>query len=182
MNQLYLVGGGARSGKSRKGEVLALQLGERPIYLASAQAYDQEIEVRIQQHRLDRGELFKTVEEPIHIMDALAQVEADVILWDCLTLWLSNMLLREVDPPTVERQLNRILDFFEDRFNHTIIVTNEVGLGVVPEHTLARTFRDLAGRCHQNIAQRAGHVYAMMMGLCLRLKPAPVAVVEKGVL
>ena len=101
MNQLYLVGGGARSGKSRKGEVLALQLGERPIYLASAQAYDQEMEERIQQHRLDRGELFKTVEEPIHIMDALAQVEADVILWDCLTLWLSNMLLREVDPPTV---------------------------------------------------------------------------------
>ena len=174
---LTLIGGGVRCGKSAFALALARRLGKRRLYVATAEARDEEMAVRIGRHREERGPDFRTVEAPIEVVEALASADADVVVLDCLTLWLSNLLLRGDDPPAILRQVDRLVETARSRPFHTIAVTNEVGMGIVPETPLGREFRDLCGRAHQAISARADEVYLGALGTLIRLKPAPLTVV-----
>jgi len=168
MPHLTLVLGGARSGKSRYAESL---LSSRPPprrYVATAQAFDDEMRERIAAHRAARdGQGWITVETPHALDDALRDDPAVPTLVDCLTLWLSNLLLAGHDLPRALAGLDSALGA---RSGPTVLVSNEVGLGIVPEHALARTFRDEAGRLHQRISARADTVVLMVAGLPLTMK------------
>jgi adenosylcobinamide kinase/adenosylcobinamide-phosphate guanylyltransferase len=174
-HRIILVGGGARSGKSDLALALARRLGRRRLFLATARAGDDEMRDRIDRHRRTRGDDFRTVEEPLTVPELLRQTTGDdVVVLDCLTLWLSNLLLEGREPEAVLRRVADLADVLRQRPAHAIIVTNEVGLGLVPETPLGRTFRDVAGLAHQRLAAAADEVYFGALGVMLRLKPGPV--------
>lgn len=164
---ITLVLGGARSGKSAYAEAL---IGERPaVYLATAQAFDDEMVERLRLHRARRGPNWATVEEPLDLVAALrAQDTAGrPVLVDCLTLWLSNLLLAEQDIAAACADLAATLPRLAAP---VVLVANEVGLGIVPDNALARAFRDHAGRLNQQIAAVADRVVFVAAGLPLTLK------------
>ena len=172
---LILVGGGARSGKSRFALHLARSLGVRCTFVATAEALDEEMAERIRRHRAERAGGFFTVEEPWALPEALDAVTgADVVLVDCLTLWVSNLLVRGLAPGDVGAAFDRLEAALARRRAHVILVTNEVGMGLVPDTPLGRVFRDAIGDLHQRLAARADEVYGAMMGIVLRLRPGPV--------
>lgn len=157
---LTLVLGGARSGKSRHAESL-FRPGPRA-YVATAQAFDDEMRARIAAHRADRaGDGWSTIEEPIDLIGALA-IDQPVLV-DCLTLWLSNLLLADLPVPSLDAALAA-------RRHDTVLVSNEVGLGIVPDNALARRFRDDAGRLHQHLATLADTVTFVVAGIPMRVK------------
>jgi adenosylcobinamide kinase/adenosylcobinamide-phosphate guanylyltransferase len=173
MSKVILVTGGARSGKSRFAEKLAE--GFQPLrgYLATGQPGDAEMAERIARHRGRRGSEWQTVEEPLQVTEAITRNQGrfSVILLDCVTLWLSNLLFN-CEGGAAEALL-RVAEFtesFQALKTPLIIVTNEVGMGIVPEHPLARSFRDLAGEANEIIAARADEVYVSISGLPLKLK------------
>lgn len=165
--------GGARSGKTGLAEGLAQKLGERPAYLATAEALDDEMAERVAAHKRQRRGQFTTIEEPLDLADAvrMAALHHDVILVDCLTLWMSNLLAAERDVVVECDQLLSALDDID--MARVILVSNEVGLGIVPDNGLARSFRDLAGWTHQRVAASATHVYFVVSGLPMVLKGNP---------
>ena len=170
LTNLQFVLGGARSGKSRLAERLALHAaaGRRPTYLATAQAWDEEMEDRISRHVLDRGENWNTVEEPVDVAGVVrTHRSGDIVLIDCLTLWLSNIMLADHDVETKCRDLVDALAFCGA---HIVCVSNETGLGLVPENSLGRRFRDAQGRLNQMVAARAGLAVFVAAGLPLVLK------------
>jgi adenosylcobinamide kinase/adenosylcobinamide-phosphate guanylyltransferase len=178
---MFLVGGGARSGKSRFALSLALQRGPRRTFIATAQAYDDEMQQRIARHREERAGQFRTLEAATDLPAVLAASDAsDVVVIDCLTLYLSNLLLRESDPthPSVEprilAELDRTLAAIGEHPADVVVVSNEVGMGIVPMSPLGRAFRDLSGRANQLFAARADEVYFAAFGLILQLRPDPV--------
>jgi adenosylcobinamide kinase/adenosylcobinamide-phosphate guanylyltransferase len=164
---ILLVGGGSRSGKSRYALELARRYGPRRGFLATAQAFDEEMTVRIEKHREERGPDFVTVEEPLELAAAVRRVEGDfdVLVVDCLTLWLSNLMLAER-----ELRFESTLAEIAASPLPCILVTNEVGCGIVPENALARRFRDQAGVLNQQAVARAEEAYWMIFGVPLRLK------------
>ena len=165
---IYFVAGGARSGKSRKGEELAKNLAgsSRPIFIATAEAVDEEMTSRIKKHQDDRGTAFDLVEEPKNLTKALKDVDADAtVLVDCLTLWLSNKMMGE---GTDSNQ--SVIDAARARKGATIFISNEVGEGIVPMHPVSREFRDLSGIMNQQFAQAADKVYFMKFGIAQELK------------
>lgn len=164
---IILVGGGSRSGKSRQSLEIARRFGTRRGFLATAQAFDSEMEARIEKHRLERADEFQTFEEPVQIDRVLSAVEEslDVLVVDCLTLWLTNIMLGELDI-----EPDAILARFEASPLPCILVTNEVGCGIVPENALARRFRDRAGFLNQQAFARACEAYYMIFGAPLRIK------------
>lgn len=186
-SRVVLVGGGARSGKSSFGESRALQIaadrtpGAPPVYVATAQAYDDEMRRRIDHHRTSRGDRFRTLEEPIYLPGALLALAAEprppVVLVDCLTLWLSNLLCADLADDAVEDRIASLVDGVVGSGLAVVLVTNEVGLGIVPESALARRFRDHAGRLHQALARRADEVYFASMGVVTQWLPGPMRVV-----
>jgi adenosylcobinamide kinase/adenosylcobinamide-phosphate guanylyltransferase len=164
-----LVLGGARSGKSRYGERLAEAHPGRPLYVATAQAGDTEMAARIAHHRERRGMRWDTVEEPLELVKVL-QAESDekgVMLVDCLTLWLSNLLHAERDPVA---ETDALLAALPGLSRPVVFISNEVGLGVVPENALARAFIDHAGLLHQRLGDAAQAVFFMAAGLAMPLK------------
>jgi adenosylcobinamide kinase/adenosylcobinamide-phosphate guanylyltransferase len=165
---LTLVLGGARSGKSVYAESL---LAGRPeaVYLATAQAGDGEMAERIARHQARRGERWQTVEEPLDLAGALARHNGRPVLVDCLTLWLSNLLLAEA---TVESAIDQLAASLPSLTGPVVFVANEVGLGIVPDNPLARAFRDHAGRLNQAVAAAAQRVVFVAAGLPLLLKGA----------
>jgi adenosylcobinamide kinase/adenosylcobinamide-phosphate guanylyltransferase len=178
---VILVGGGARSGKSDFALALARHLGDRRLFLATAQPGDDEMLARIRRHQETRGTTFQTVEEPLAVAEVFQRLEGpEVVVLDCVTLWLANLLLGGNDPESVLRRVEELADVLDRRTAHAVIVTSEVGLGLVPETPLGRTFRDLAGLAHQRLAGVADEVYFGVLGVILRLKPAPVVPVEGG--
>ena len=166
-----LVLGGAASGKSRLAENLVTASGCRPVYIATAQAWDAEMAARIAAHRMSRADAgWRTVEEPVDLPRALADVTADeAVLIDCATLWLSNLMLAEAGLPGAEAALMAALAASPAP---VVIVSNEVGQGIVPDNALARRFRDAQGGLNQRLAARAGLVIVVMAGLPLVLKGA----------
>jgi adenosylcobinamide kinase/adenosylcobinamide-phosphate guanylyltransferase len=167
--RIALVLGGARSGKSRYAETFARGLkGERFFYVATGEARDEEMRERIAAHRAERWSGWQTVEEPLAPSSFIAQAKGgDVILVDCLTLWLSNLLL--ADRP-VEKETAFLCETLNATSAFVVLVTNEVGLGIVPDNALARRFRDAAGRLNQEVATIAGRVVFLAAGLPLVLK------------
>ena len=172
--------GGARSGKSTLAEQLARQ-GERVLYVATAESRDEEMRRRIAAYRAARPEHWDTVEEPLDLAGALRPVHNryDTVLIDCLTLWVSNLLLGRqpgaADDAIEERILNtarELLQLVASSGAGWIMVSNEVGLGVVPGSPLGRAYRDLLGRVNQLAAAHARQVYLMVAGLPLQVKPA----------
>lgn len=165
---LTLVVGGARSGKSRFAEGLVTATGRRRRYIATAEAWDDEMRDRIAQHQRDRGEDWITVEAPLELPGALAMASRDeVVLVDCATLWLTNHLLAEHDILTQTEDLVAALATCP---SPVVIVSNETGWGIVPENPLARRFRDEQGRLNQRLAHAAGLVVTVIAGLPMVLK------------
>ena len=164
---LTLVIGGARSGKSRHAEGLIAALPPPWIYIATAQAFDDEMHARIAEHRNRRSGDWHTVEAPIALATALDAAGDRPVLVDCLTLWLTNLILGEHDLPMAFAALDAAL---ERREAATVLVSNEVGMGIVPETPLGRLFRDEAGQLNQRIAAQAGHVRFMVAGLAMTAK------------
>jgi adenosylcobinamide kinase/adenosylcobinamide-phosphate guanylyltransferase len=178
---VVLVGGGARSGKSAFALARARELGARRLFLATARRYDAEMSERIDRHRADRGSDFVTVEEPLAVEDAiLGATGHDVVVVDCVTLWLSNLLLDRVPPDAIERRVEDLSRALARAPCHAVLVTNEVGMGLHPDTSLGRTFRDIAGRAHQQLAAAADEVHLAVLGLLVRLKPAPIEVRSPG--
>ena len=163
---LTLVLGGARSGKSRRAEALIAALPPPWTYIATAQAFDAEMHERIALHRERRDKRWLTVEEPLALPQALAATKGPVLI-DCLTLWLTNLMLGNHDLPDAFAALEAALVAAE---NPVVLVSNEVGLGIVPENALARAFRDEQGRLNQRMAALAGHAVFMAAGLPMVLK------------
>src|SRR3974390_1190843 len=167
-SKLTLVLGGARSGKSRYAESLITALPAPWIYIATAQPCDAEMAQRIAAHRRDRAGGWQTVEAPHAIAKAIAQAPPALpILIDCLTLWLSNRMLADAD---VDSEFIAIEAALDARAGPAVLVSNEVGSGIVPENALARRFQDLQGRLNARVAARAGRVVLLVAGLPLVVK------------
>jgi adenosylcobinamide kinase/adenosylcobinamide-phosphate guanylyltransferase len=180
MPRLILVGGGCRSGKSSFALRRARELAPAPArrtFLATGQAFDDEMRARIAIHRAERGGDFVTVEEPVRVVETLAALDparTDAVLVDCLTLWLSNLLLAELTDERILAEVDRLVATASARRVSVVLVTNEVGMGVVPESSLGRRFRDLTGFAHQRLAAAADEVYVAVLGCVLRVYPGPV--------
>lgn len=164
--------GGARSGKSRYAQGRAEILAGRHHFVATAEAFDDEMRRRIARHRADRDARWSTVEAPRDLPAVLGALNAPgaVVLVDCLTLWLSNLILADADIELAEEELCYVINQFDGR---VILVSNEVGLGIVPANALARRFGDAAGRLNQAVARVADEVVLLTAGLPLTLKPTP---------
>ena len=165
---IYFIAGGARSGKSRKGEELAKNLAgsSRPIFIATAEAVDDEMTKRIQKHQNDRGDAFSLIEEPKNLSKALKELDTDAtVLVDCLTLWLSNNMMGDGNDSN-----ESVIAAARARKGATIFISNEVGEGIVPMHPVSRQFRDLSGIMNQQFAQAAKKVYFMKFGIAQELK------------
>jgi adenosylcobinamide kinase / adenosylcobinamide-phosphate guanylyltransferase len=169
--RLTLVLGGARSGKSRHAQILAMATPPPWIYIATAQALDDEMLKRIAKHKADRSNGWSTIEEPIELARAVAEAPAQApIVIDCVTLWVSNLMLagRDVEAATAD-----FVKSLDGRKASTIVVSNEVGAGLVPETPLGRAFRDLSGLINQRLAVSAHNVLFMVAGLAMPLKTLP---------
>lgn len=168
VHKLTLVIGGACSGKSAYAETLLLGVAERPAYIATAQAFDAEMAVKIAHHRAARGPGWHTIEAPTDLAGAITEARgADGILIDCATLWLSNLMLDEADIEDAEAQAFAALD---QRTCPVVVVSNEVGQGIVPDTSMGRRFRSIQGGFNQRLAARANRVITVMAGLPLALK------------
>lgn len=172
MGKMILVTGGARSGKSRFAERLAEACGAPLGYIATATAGDAEMAARISRHQERRGDGWQTIEEPFELARVLAEADGRyaALLVDCVTLWLSNLLLRVDDPALVLPHVKALAERLAGMESTVVLVTNEVGQGIVPENRLARTFRDLSGEANQLLAAVADEVYVSISGIPLRLK------------
>ncbi|MBU0654162.1 MAG: bifunctional adenosylcobinamide kinase/adenosylcobinamide-phosphate guanylyltransferase [Gammaproteobacteria bacterium] len=161
-----LILGGARSGKSRFAENLALQSGHDVLYIATAQAHDAEMFARIQHHQASRPARWQTLEEPLALADALQQhARPDcLLLVDCLTLWLTNLLCLE-DEPRLDAEISALVDCLPSLTGDVLLVSNEIGLGIVPLGELTRRYVDHAGRLHQQLAAQIDNVAFMVAGL-----------------
>ncbi|NMM45326.1 bifunctional adenosylcobinamide kinase/adenosylcobinamide-phosphate guanylyltransferase [Rhodospirillaceae bacterium KN72] len=173
MTKTSLILGGARSGKTARALALAEQAYERdglvPVYIATAQAFDSEMEDRIARHREERGTHWSTVEAPLDLCDAIRERTSPrhVLLVDCLTLWLSNITFADRD---IAEESQKLVDALRAASGPVVVVSNEVGLSIVPENALARRFRDDQGRLNQTIAAAVDHVEFVAAGLPLVLK------------
>jgi adenosylcobinamide kinase/adenosylcobinamide-phosphate guanylyltransferase len=167
-----LVLGGARSGKSRTAQKLAEAASLRRVYIATAQAFDEEMRDRIARHQLERDGSWRTWEAPVDLAGAIRERTAPggVVLVDCLTLWLSNILLAERD---VEQETARLAEAVAGAAGPLILVSNEVGHGIVPATPLGRIFRDEQGRLNQRLAEICDAVLFVAAGCPVLLKPAP---------
>lgn len=176
-----LVTGGCRSGKSRH----AIELTDpydRRCYIATASPFDDEMKQRIERHQADRGDGWTTIEEPLFLAEQLLQRrdKQDIVVVDCLTLWVSNWMLAFDDPHRIDLTESAFWEEVDDLAvalsqpgPPVVLVTNEVGLGIVPDNALARRFRDLAGLVNQRIAQAVDRVVFMVSGISWVLKDRP---------
>lgn len=166
-----LVLGGARSGKSRyaqrEAEAAAKASGQKPIVIVTAQIFDEEMADRVARHQADRGSAWRTLEAPVQLAKAIQELEqGDIAVIDCMTLWLTNIILADMD---ITAETDTLIQALQSSPAQIWIVSNEVGWGIVPENALARRFRDEAGRLNQRLAQSAEHAVLIVAGLKLDL-------------
>jgi adenosylcobinamide kinase/adenosylcobinamide-phosphate guanylyltransferase len=168
---IILITGGARSGKSKYAEQRALEFGRRRLYVATAEARDEEMAQRIAAHQKRRGAEWLTIEEPVDLSHVLLarRSQTDIALVDCLTLWLSNLLLQHDEKYAAEK-VAELLHALPQLDFHVLFVTNEVGSDIVPENPLARQFRDLVGWANQQIAAVADEVILTVAGIPMIVK------------
>jgi adenosylcobinamide kinase/adenosylcobinamide-phosphate guanylyltransferase len=183
---LILVTGGTRSGKSNLAEQLALEYGGRILYVATAEPGDEEMRLRIERHQSQRPKEWGTLSAPRDGASLLLAQEGqwDTVLFDCLTLYVTNLLLeQEAETPDPEiallEEMEKLADYLSTAWPRSVVVTNEVGSGIVPADRLSRLFRDLQGRVNQLFATKAQEVYFCVSGIPVRVKgegaPWPVA-------
>jgi adenosylcobinamide kinase/adenosylcobinamide-phosphate guanylyltransferase len=177
--KIVLITGGTRSGKSVFAEQYAAAKSNKVAYIATANIYDQEMQTRVTLHRKRRPNTWQTFEAPYHAEQIFLEAakKADVILFDCLTLYTSNLLLSDNTPSNREErfqyimeEIDKLLYFSRESQSTILFVTNEVGMGIVPENALAREYRDIAGMVNQKIAACADEVYLVICGLPVELK------------
>jgi adenosylcobinamide kinase/adenosylcobinamide-phosphate guanylyltransferase len=171
MKRITLITGGSRSGKSK----IALHLAapyENKAFIATAEPIDAEMLARIERHRRERDSSYLTVEEPLNLDIALKSLpkESEVAVLDCLTVWLGNLFYREKIIDGVCPEITAFLDILDSPPCHLILVTNEIGMGVIPADSTTRHFRDLAGALNQQLAERAHEVILSVSGISLRIK------------
>lgn len=168
---LQLILGGARSGKSRLAEKIALESGLNVIYIATAQPLDEEMQERILHHQESRPREWQVIEEPLYLSEKLQEIDAQnqLILIDCLTLWMSNLLLQDASELQMS-QSQKLLTILPNLKSEIILVSNETGLGVVPMGNISRKFIDESGRLHQQIGQIAQKVVFCVAGFPIILK------------
>ncbi|MFN2305695.1 MAG: bifunctional adenosylcobinamide kinase/adenosylcobinamide-phosphate guanylyltransferase [Paracoccaceae bacterium] len=165
---LTFILGGAASGKSKIAENLVISTGRPRVYLATAQAFDDEMKTKVAAHLTQRGSDWTTIEEPVDVASRLTERDTDqILLLDCVTLWLSNIILAERDEAADGAALMKAL---EDAPCPVVVVSNEVGLGIVPDNALSRRFRGAQGRLNQALAAQAGLVVNVVAGLPQILK------------
>ena len=188
--KIILVTGGARSGKSLFAEKYALAQGGHMAYIATAQIYDQEMKTRVELHRARRANRWQTFEAPYdaHQTMELAAKEANIILFDCLTLYTSNLLLtpNSADQPEekyqyIMEQIDKLLVSARASQATVLFVTNEVGMGIVPDNALARQYRDIAGMVNQKVAACADEVYLVVSGLAIEIKKMAVTINKEAI-
>lgn len=188
MSKIILVTGGARSGKSLFAEKYAHQIGTKIAYIATAQIYDNEMKNRVDIHRSRRPAEWKTFEAPYAAEQAIYEADetADTILFDCLTIYTSNLLLAQTAPidkadryQSVKQAIDRLIKSVESINSTVIFVTNEVGMSIVPENALAREYRDLAGMVNQMVAASAHEVYLVVSGIPVNIKALAVKLAEE---
>ncbi|MEM8580660.1 MAG: bifunctional adenosylcobinamide kinase/adenosylcobinamide-phosphate guanylyltransferase [Pseudomonadota bacterium] len=168
MPHLTLILGGAASGKSRFAEELAAETGRRQIYIATAQAFDKEMEAKIKRHKIARGTEWETIEAPLDATPAINSAKPDdVILLDCATLWLSNVMLAK---RAWEPEADRLLASLATCKAPVVVVSNETGMGIVPDHPLGRAFRNAQGALNQRLASQSDRAALIVAGLPLSLK------------
>ncbi len=166
---MILIGGGSRSGKSSAGLRMLRSAGSRLGFIATGQAFDEEMRERIARHRAERDPRIVTWEEPFAVAERIRAEDGgyDAIVVDCLTLWLSNLMLAEKN---IEAESEQLIQVAAQAKTQIIVITNEVGCGIVPENALARRFRDEAGRLNQKFAEQAAEVHWMIFSIGLRIK------------
>ena len=168
MAEIILVTGGARSGKSALAERLAQSCGNKVIYIATSEPFDDEMQSRINRHRARRDAGWRTVDAPLELPDMLVQTDGDAArLVDCLTMWLNNLIYHNRD---VGYEMNRLIKVISEQQADLVMVTNEIGSGLVPQTAEARKFRDLAGELNQMVAQAASQVYLSVSGIPVKIK------------
>ena len=169
---MIFITGGCRSGKSRYALDYANQHYSKKLYLATCEALDEEMAQRIEHHKKMRGPEWQTIEEPIEIVEKIRQYgdKVEVILLDCITLWLSNLLIKWNDDLRVMEEVNQLIDTIKQSQTFFIMVSNEVGMGIVPAEPLSRRFRDLSGMANQKIAEMADTVIFTVSGIPIFLK------------
>lgn len=178
MKNIIFITGGSRSGKSRFALEKANSFSGKKVYIATAEPLDEEMRERIERHKKERGREWFTMEEPLKLAELIRELKGqyDVILLDCLTLWLSNLMMadKEVSGEIEEfiATLKKLKDSpaFSLRPSAFFIVSNEVGMGIVPENELARKFRDMAGLLNQRVAELADEVYLMVSGIPVKIR------------
>ena len=164
-----LVTGGARSGKSVFAEKRTKQLGSSLIYIATSEVIDSEMKKRVEEHQARRGSEWQTLHAPINLTEALIETDGKgPCLVDCVTFWLNNLIFHDEDIDAATKELITALN---ERSDPVVLVTNEVGSGIIPENALARRFCDEAGRLNQTISQIADEVYVSISGIPLQIKP-----------
>lgn len=169
MKKIIFITGGARSGKSRFAVAEASKIKSKKLYIATAQALDEEMKERIEKHKKHRGKDWDTHEEPLDIVDVIKKNkdEYSVMVVDCLTLWLSNLMHSNKD---TEQEIDCFVSSLSNINCTLFFVSNEVGMGIVPENELARKFRDIAGVLNQKIAAISDEVYLVTAGIPIKIK------------
>jgi adenosylcobinamide kinase/adenosylcobinamide-phosphate guanylyltransferase len=166
--QKTLILGGAASGKSQYAENLVKVSKQKKFYLASANIYDKEMQSKVKKHKLRRGDDWTTITEPLNAADKIAKLnDKQIMLFDCATMWLTNHFLEEND---IHHEIELLINSIKFSSGSIVIVTNEVGAGIVPENSMARKFRELQGELNQRLAASANHVVQVIAGLPLTLK------------
>ena len=172
MGKIIFILGGARSGKSAYALQLAKQRGKNVAFIATCQPLDKEMERRIRAHRKRRPSQWHTFEEALDLHTAVSKINCrfDCVIIDCLTLWISNLLLKKTNAPQIERKTRALLSAARKVKCTSIVIANEVGGGIVPANALARDFRDIAGRVNQICAKDSDEVYILTAGIPIKIK------------
>ena len=162
-----LITGGVKSGKSRQAEMRVLKMAQtqKPVYLATTELLDPEMEKRIAEHRQQRGEKFRTIEEPLELTETLAETKAPVLI-ECMTMWLNNALHHQLPESKIFAEIESLLLLEND----IVFVLNEVGLGIIPDNPLSRKFADLSGRIAQMLAEACDEVNWGVAGILVKIK------------
>jgi len=172
VKETILVIGGCRSGKSSHALYLAEQISGRKIFIATCMPQDKEMEQRVLRHRQQRSSAWETLEAPFFLPEAIHKnsTNGHVVLVDCLTLWINNLILNDDQPDTIDDHIQKLTQSIEESDCPVILVSNEVGTGIVPENKLARLFRDITGFANQKIAACVNRVIWMVAGIPVRIK------------
>jgi adenosylcobinamide kinase/adenosylcobinamide-phosphate guanylyltransferase len=172
-HRIALIGGGTRSGKSTFAVELALRLGTRRAFVATATESDDDMRARIGRHREERGSKFTTIEEPLALAERLRSLnDYDVVVVDCVTHWLSNLMLRDTPTDSILAAVDEVGTVLAERRFHVVLVTNEVGMSLHAPTALGRRFVDVTGWAHQRLARVADDLYLAVMGVVVPIRPA----------